>query len=68
MRQTPMLTTTTLRALLSGLWLLLAGLALLLTGRVAYADHGPKPSQDFQFVYQTGPTHPNLGRAIAGLR
>ena len=53
MRQTPILRTTTLRAPRSGLWIALTGLALFLTVRIAYADHGPKPSQEFKFVYQT---------------
>jgi hypothetical protein len=53
MRHTPRHRTTTLRALRSGLWLLLTGLALLPAAPAARADHGPKPGQEFKFVYQT---------------
>jgi hypothetical protein len=61
MRQTPILRTTTLRTPRSALWLLLAGLALFLPTRIAHADHGPKPSQTFQFVYQMSQPIPIWG-------
>jgi hypothetical protein len=53
MRQAQTFKTPTLHVLKSGLWIALAGLALFLPTRIAYADHGPKPSQTFRFVYQT---------------
>jgi hypothetical protein len=54
--------TKTTRARNVGLALyLLAGLALFLPTQIAYADHGPKPSQTFRFVYQTAQPIPIWG-------
>lgn len=61
MRHPPRPRTTTLRALRSGLWLLLTGIALLPAAPVARADHGPKPNQEFKFVYQTAQPIPVWG-------
>jgi hypothetical protein len=61
MRHTPLHRTRIFRPLRAGLWLLLTGLALLPAAPAARADHGPKPSQEFKFVYQTAQPVPIWG-------